>query len=158
MSIGSAIRTTAVNGLVKAAGLAGIGASVYDSHVMAKLKANQYSQQKEADRLCDSFHNTMYQEHPSAVMSGIKNIIFNFQMGNNFMQPVNSVIGYCKGFCSMLVTNAVPFMLGGLALLGKGKAIPRTSALMLVLYYGYQVLRDGFGFGRTNRLNAPYKN
>jgi len=157
MSIGSAIRSTAISGLVKATGAAAIVASAYDSHVYGKHQANQNVQQNEADRVTDSFQNTMYQESPSAVMSGVKKKIFNFQMEHSFMQPIDSVIGYIKGFGSMLLTNIVPLILGGLALFGKGKAIPRTSALGLVLYGGYQILREGFGLGRPNRLNPPYR-
>ncbi len=158
MSVISAIKSTAVSGLVKATGVAAIGASVYDSHVLAKLQANQYSQQREADRICDSFQNTMYQEKPSTVMSAIKDKIFKFQMESNFFAPFNSVAGYVKGFGSMMLNHVVPVTLGALALFGKGKAIPRTSALGLVLYGGYEVLREGFGVGRVNRLNQPYKN
>ena len=56
----------------------------------------------------------------------------------------------------MLVTNCIPVGLGALALFGKGKAIPRTSALGIAVYYGYQILREGFGFGKADRLNPPY--
>lgn len=157
MSIGSVIKSTAISGLVKAAGVAAIGASAYDAHVYGKHQSNQYVQSCEADRVTDSFQNTMYQETPSAVTSGIKKKIFNWQMETNIMQPIDSVIGYIKGFASMLFTNIVPVTLGALALFGKGKAIPRTSALGLVLYGGYQILREGFGIGRPNRLNPPYR-
>lgn len=157
MSVISAIGSTAVSGLVKATGVAAIGASVYDAHVLAKLKADQYSQQKEADRVCDAFQNTLYLEQPSTVMSAVKKKIFDFQLENNFFVPINSLLGYLKGFGSMLLYNVVPLALGGLALFGKGKVIPRASALGIALYGAYQVLREGFGLGRANRLAPPYK-
>lgn len=157
MSIGSVIKSTVISGLVKGTGAAAIGLSAYDAHVYGKHQAKQNTQQCEADRVTDSFQNTMYQESPSAVMSGVKKKIFNFQMENNFMQPVDATIGYLKGFASMAFTNIIPLIMGGLALFGRGKAIPRTSALGLVLYGGYNVLREGFGLGRPNRLNPPFK-
>ena len=124
---------------------------------MGKLEADSFSQSKEADRIAYAAQNTLYQEQPSAITSAIKKKVFDFQLEQNFLQPINAVRGYLKGFGSMLVNNCIPVGLGTLALFGKGKAIPRTSALGLVIYYGYQVLREGFGLGRVNRLNAPYK-
>ncbi len=158
MSVVSAIKSTAITGLVKAAGAAAIGASVYDAHVLAKIQSDQFVQEKEADMACEAFQNTMYQEQPSAVMSGIKKEIFKFQTDHNFFAPINAVVGYVKGFASMIADHFIPVALGTLALFGKGKAVPRTSALGLLIYGGYQVLREGFGLGRVSRLNPPYKN
>lgn len=157
MGVISAIKSTAMTGLVKATGVAAIGASMYDAHVLAKLEADTYSQSKEADRVTHAAQNTLYLEQPSAITGAIKKKIFDFQLEHNFLQPINSVTGYIKGFASMLVTNCIPVGLGALALFGKGRAIPRTSALGIAVYYGYQILREGFGLGKADRLNPPYK-
>lgn len=153
----SSIGSKVVNIAARGTGVAALGLTLYDSHVLGKLEADSFSQSKEADRVTDAAQNMMYQETPSAVTSAIKKKVFAFQLENNIFQAFNQVAGYAKGFASMLVSNCVPAILGTLALFGKGKTIPRASALGLVVYGGYQILKEGFGIGKINRLNPPYK-
>ncbi len=157
MSVVSKIGSGVVTGLTRVTGLAAIGMSCYNAHVIGKLEADTFSQSREADRVCDAAYNSVYLEKPNTTMSKMKDSIFKFQLENNFFMPINSVRGYLGGFFSNIVNNIVPFSLGVVALVAKGKFIPRTSALGLALYGGYQILKEGFGIGHANRLNPPYK-
>ncbi len=157
MSVVSKIGSGIATGLTRVTGLAAIGMSCYNAHVIGKLDADTFTQSKEADRVCDAAHNSIYLEQPNTTMSKMKNEIFKFQLENNFFMPINSVRGYLSGFFSNLANNIVPFGLGLAALVAKGKFIPRTSALGLAIYGGYKLLREGFGIGRPDRLNPPYK-
>ena len=141
----------------RATGLAALGITCYDAHVVGKLQADTFSQSSEADRLTSAAYNSVYLEQPSATMGKIKKKIFEFQVDNNLFMPFEAAIGYFKGFGSYCVDNFVPTILGFGALFGSGKKVPKLSALGLILYGGYKIFQEGFGLGRPNRLNPPYK-
>ena len=137
-------------------GLAAIGMTCYDAHVMGKLEADTYSQSNESARLTAAADNLNYMESPSVVLGKVKKKIFNFQVDNSFLMPFEAVYGYMRGFASSCVDKAIPLTMGLFALIG-GKITSKLSAFGLMLYAGYKVLHEGFGIGKVNRLEQPYK-
>ena len=151
--IGSNIGTLAA----RATGLVSLGMVAYDAHVLGKLGADTYSQSNEADRLAAAANNISYLEAPSAVMGKVKKKIFNFQVENNIFMPFEAVWGYFKSFGYSCLNSIIPLGLGITALFGAGKKVPCLSALGLILYGGFKVIKDGFGLGRPDRINPSYK-
>lgn len=138
-------------------GAGAVALTAYNAHVLGKLEADTYSQSCEADRMADAAWNMSLQDEPNVVTSKMKNKIFGFHLDNNFFMPINATIGYIKGVIGSLVSNVVPFGLGIGALLAKNKYVKNGSLIGLGLYAGYQIFHEGFGWGRPNRLNAPFK-
>lgn len=154
MSVISSIGKGIGNVAARATGVAALGVTAYDAHVLGKLQADVYAQSNEADRLTSAAYNNNYLDTPSVVMSKVKKGIFKFQVDNSIFMPFDAVIGYFKGFCSSCVNSIIPGLLGLGALLG-GKKTSKFSALGLVFYGGYKLFQEGFGIGRPNRLNRP---
>ena len=123
---------------------------------MGKLEADTYSQSNESARLTAAADNLNYMESPSVVLGKVKKKIFNFQVDNSFLMPFEAVYGYMRGFASSCVDKAIPLTMGLFALIG-GKVTSKLSAFGLMLYAGYKVLHEGFGIGKVNRLEQPYK-
>lgn len=140
----------------RATGLAALGITCYDGHVMGKLEADTYSQSKEADRVTSATYNNIYLNEPSVTMGKIKKKIFNFQVDNNIFMPFDAAIGYFKGFGSHFVDNVITAGLGLTALFG-GRKVSCLSALGLILCGVYKFVNEAFGLSRHNRLNSPYK-
>ena len=156
MSVISSIGKGIGNIAARATGVAALGVTAYDAHVLGKLQADVYSQSNEADRLTAAAYNNNYLDTPSAVMGKVKKGIFKFQVDNSIFMPFDAVIGYVKGFASSCVNSVIPGLLGLGALFG-GKVSSKFSALGLLVYGGYKIFQEGFGIGRPNRMNPPYK-
>lgn len=157
MSIISGIGKNIGTLAARTTGLAALGITCYDAHVLGKLEADTYSQSHEANRLTTAAYNSAFLDQPSVTMSKIKKGILNFQIDNNLFMPFEAAIGYFKGFGAYCVNNFIPATLGLCALFGGGKKLPKLSALGLVIYGGYKIIQEGFGLGRPHRLNPPYK-
>lgn len=151
-SIGRNIGTFAT----RATGLAALGITCYDSHVLGKLEADTYSQSNEANRLTSAAYNNTYLNEPSVTMGKIKKKIFNFQVDNSIFMPFDAAIGYFKGFGSNFVDNFITAGLGLGALFGSRK-VSAWSALGLIICGAYKLVNGAFGLSHHNRLNPPYK-
>ncbi|MBQ1611976.1 MAG: hypothetical protein II085_00725 [Alphaproteobacteria bacterium] len=138
-------------------GLAALGIVGYDAHVNGKLRAETYSQGRAADRLSGAIYNNSMMDRPSAVMNRVKDKIFKFYLDHNIVKPFDAAAGYFRGAAASWMTSIVPAVMGFGALLAPGKIIPRISAIGLIVYGGLRVFTEGFGIGRLNRLNRPYK-
>ena len=138
-------------------GAGAVALTAYNAHVLGKLNADTYSQSREADRMADAAWNMSLQDEPNVVESKMKNKIFGFRLDNNLFMPINSAIGYVSGAVGSLINNVVPLGLGLGALLAKNKYVKNGSLIGLGLYSVYKILHEGFGWGRPNRLNPPFK-
>lgn len=146
--------------LAKAAGATAVGLVAYDAHVVGKLKADTYAQQREANRASSAAHNMRYLSEPSTIQSGIKKKLFNIEMENNFFKFINSGIGYFKGFGEMLISGVVPLGLGLTALLAGTKkhgTLCKAAGWGLVAYAGLKFFKDIIGVGNSNPLNSHFK-
>lgn len=151
-SVGKSIGTLAT----RATGLAAVGITCADAHVIGKLEGDTYSQSKEADRLTAAAYNSSYLNEPSITMGKIKKKIAGFQFDNNISMPFDAAIGYFKGFGSHLVDNILTAGLGLTALFG-GRKVSALSAFGLIICGIYKVANEAFGLSHHNRLNSPYK-
>lgn len=141
--------------LAKGVGIAALGVTAYDAHVIGKIQADVYAKGKDADACLDSFSNTQYLADPSVTTSALKKGVFNLEVESNVRHFVNSAIGYFKGFGSMLVNGVVPFGLGLGALLGKNK-VSKGCAIGLGIYGVVKLFKDVLGFGHYNDLNRKF--
>ena len=157
MSVISSIGSGIKNFVPRAIGAGAVGLTAYNAHVLGKLQADTYSRSLEADRLADAAWNMTTQEEPNVITSKLKTKIFGFQVDNNAFMPINSGIGYFNGAIGSLISNVVPFTLGLGAMLAGNKFIRKASFIGLGIYAGYKFLQEGFGVGKTNRLNSPFK-
>lgn len=146
--------------LAKAAGAAAVGLVAYDAHVIGKLRADTYTQSREADRTAALATNSLYLAEPSAIQSKVKKKVFNLELENNFLNFFNSAIGYFSGLGEMLVSGVVPLGLGLTALLASPKKhgkICKGAGIGLLAYGGFKFIRDILGFGSPNPLNSRFK-
>ncbi len=158
--ITTAIKNNYGKYLAKAAGAAAVGMVAYDAHVIGKLRADTYSQSKEADRTASLATNTLYLTEPSTIQTKVKKKIFNLELENNFFNFFNSAIGYFSGLGEMLISGVVPLGLGITALLASPKnhgKICKGAGIGLLAYGGIKLVRDILGFGRPDPLNSRFK-
>ncbi len=151
MTIGS----TLTKCLIKGSGIAALGVTAYDSHIMGNLHADMYAKSKDADACADAFNNTQYLSSPSPTTAKLKKEVLNVEMESNIRHFINSGIGYFKGFISTLVNNVVPLGLGIGALASKGK-IAKGCAIGLRVYAACKFFKDILGFGHYNDLNSKF--
>lgn len=165
MTFGISKVTTAIKNnygkyLAKAAGATAIALVASDAHVMGKLTADTYAQQKEADRASSAAHNMRYLSEPSTVQSNLKKTVFNLEMENNTFKFFNSAIGYFKGLGEMLISGVVPLGLGVTALIAspsKHGKLCKAAGWGLVAYAGVKLVKDILGVGNSNPLNSHFK-
>ncbi len=155
MGIISKIGKNVGNIAIRGTGLAALGITAYDAHVLGKIEADTYSRTNESDRLMSAAYESMYLDQPSAIMGKVKNKIFKFHTDNNVFMPIDAVIGYFRGFGDSCIKGIVPGILGLGALLG-GKISSRLSAIGLMLYAGFKVTNSFFGLNHSNELNKTY--
>ena len=155
MSIISKIGKNIGNVAVRGTGLAALGITAYDAHVLGKIEADTYSRTNEGDRLMAAVYDSRYLDQPSAVMGKVKRRIFGFHADNNIFMPIDAVIGYFRGFGDSCIKSFVPGLLGLGALFG-GKVSSKMSALGLMLYAGFKVVNSFLGISGFNRLNKSH--
>lgn len=159
-NITSAIKNNYGKYLAKAAGAVAVGMVAYDAHVLGKLKADTYSQSKEANRTAKVANNMLYLTEPSTIQSKVKKRIFNIELENNFLNFFNSAAGYFSGFGEMLVSGVLPLGLGMTALLAgvkKHGKLCKAAGVGLLAYGGIKLVRDIFGIGSPDPLNSRFK-
>lgn len=143
------------NIIAKTVGLAGLGLVAYDSHVGGKIEADAYQKRTTADSMADSYVNSMSMDRASIVQSKAKKGWHNVKMDDNFFPAMQSLVGYVKGFGSLLVSNVVPFALATATLLTKGKT-SKACALGLGAWAAFSFATDIMGFGKTSKLNSNF--
>lgn len=148
----TAIKSNTGKYLAKAAGVAALGIVGYDAHVIGKLQSDVTSQSIDADISMDLFENSQRLNSPSAVQGKIKDKIFKYHMGSNFLNFFNSAGGYFSGFGSMLVNDVVPLGLGLTALLAKNKKLAIGSGIGLAVYGAFTFIKDSLGIGQPKFL------
>ena len=156
MSIAGKIGSGFGTMIARGTGLATVGMVAYDAHVIGKLNGDTYSISNESKRLMNAANDRMYLTTPSTTMGKIKDRIFDFQMNNSILMPFEAAAGYFGGVLKSCFNDIIPLGMGVFALVGN-KVLAKTSALGLILYGGYKFLTDGFGVGRQNKFNNPYR-
>lgn len=152
MNIISAVKNNYGKYLAKTAGVVGLGVIFRDAHTIGKLQADVTSQSRDANVTMDLFENSQRLDSPSLTKSQLKDKVFRYQLDSNYLNFVNSGIGYFSGLGSMLVSNVVPMALSLTALLAKGKKVACGSGIALAAYTGLNFIKDGLGFGTNKYL------
>ena len=148
-------RDNVIKYLTKGAGIAALGITAYDAHILGKIQADTYSKSKDADACMETFSNTQYLSSPSTTTAALKDKVHDLETDSNLRHFVNSGIGYFKGFGSMLIDSVVPLALGIGAVFAKGK-LAAGSAIGLGAYACIKFFKDVLGFGHYNDLNKKY--
>ncbi|MCI1273834.1 MAG: hypothetical protein LKG27_05315 [Clostridiaceae bacterium] len=155
MNVLSAIKNNYGKYIAKGVGVAALSLCAYDSHVLGKIKADEYAQHQDSENAYDAFSPTQYLAKPSIVVSKMKDAVYHYSLEENVRHFFNSAIGYFEGFGSELVSNAVPFTLGVGALLTKGKWC-KGFAWGTAAYGAFVFLKDGLGLGHASDLSKKF--
>lgn len=152
MNIITAIKSNYGKYLAKTAGVAALGLVGYDAHNYGKLQSDVCAQSRDANVSMDLYENSQRLDSPSLIKGKMKEKIFKYELGSNFLGFFNAGIGYFKGLGSMLVDNVIPLGLGLTALLAKNKKIACGSGIALAAMGIYNFVKDGLGIGTSKFL------
>lgn len=137
---------------VKTIGAAALAAVAYDSHVAAKIESSSSQKVHKADGTAEAYMDTLSQDNPSIIQSKLKKAFFRFHMDQNISEFFVGILGYVKGFSSMLVNNAIPLALATGTVATKG-AWSKTFGAGLLIYGGAYLARNVMGIGKPKHLN-----
>ena len=140
--------------ITKGIGIGALGVVAYDSHYVGKMQSDLYATEKDAASTGYYLNNAATLGSMSKTQEAIKNMAFDTELDQTYKRFFNEIIGYVKGFCSMLIENVVPFGLGLGALLAKGKAA-KICAHGIGIYAVYTFIKNFFGIGTPGGLNKP---
>lgn len=135
-------------GLAKTVGVIGLGLVVYDSHKAGKHISGEYAKEKKADSLSEHYLDDLKLDSNSTVKMKAKEGIFRYHLDENLTGFFNGITGYAKGFCDLLVSNAIPFGLSVGTLLTKGLA-SKVFGAGLLAYGGVFVAQEFLGIGKS---------
>ena len=152
MSIISAVKNNYGKYLAKAAGGVVLFSMVKDAHTVGKLQSDVTAQSRDANICTDFYENSQRLTSPSMSKARLKDKIFKFQLGSNWLTFINSGIGYFSGFISSLVSHVIPIALGTTALLAKNKKVACGSGIALAALGAITFIKDGLGLGTTKFL------
>lgn len=139
------------NIVTKAIGIAGLGMVLYDSHYAGGIESKAYQKKCNTNNVTETFMETMSLDRPSIVQAKMKNRYLKFKMDENFTDFFEGIIGYAKGFGSMLVNNVVPFGLALGTVATKGIA-SKAFGLGLLGYGVVYLLHDVMGLVNPSKL------
>ena len=138
--------------ITKATGAAAVGMVLYDADYAGKVQSDLYATTKDAESTGYYLNNSMYLNSMSKTQDAIKNFAYETELDQNYKRFFNEMIGYSKGFNSMLIEHVVPFGLGLGALLMKGMKA-RLCAYGVGIYAAYMFVKNFFGLGTAPGLN-----
>lgn len=145
-TIKMAIKNNAGKYIKKGVGLTALGMVAYESNYVGKIQADKYATERDALATAHYLNNTMYSNNLSPIRQGIKNAAYNLELNQSWRRFFNLGIGYVKGFCSMLVSNVIPLVLGLGTVLAKGKTAT-AFAIGLGVYGIGSAIKNFFGIG-----------
>lgn len=151
MSIITYIKNNPSKLITGAIGLTGLGFVTYDAHNLGKIQSDLYASERDAKWTQYFLNNDMYVSKMSRTEENIRDWAFQTDLGQGIRRVINAPIGYTKGFFSMLVSHVVPLALSIGAIFGKG-AVSKGSAIGVVAYGIYKVIKNVFGFGTPGGL------
>lgn len=138
-----------LNVITKAVGIGGLGLVLYDAHMAGKMKGPAYEKEHKAHQLTEHYLEDTKIDSPSVVKNAMKKRIFQFHVDENFTGFFTTMHGYFKGFSSMLVDHAIPFVLATGALVGGKGLFSKFCGAGLLAYGGIYMLQEGFGIGKA---------
>ena len=136
------------NIVCKAAGIAGLSAVAYDAYAVAKHHSNAAAAEISADTFEKAVAAQRSNSAASYVTGAMQDKVADFRMKNPIVPIIGKIKGFCEGFLTSLGDNIIPTAFSALALGTKGAA-QKAGAWGLAIYGGYQLLKEGFGLGKT---------
>ena len=153
-TVGTFFRTNGGKILRKGIGLGALAYVAYDANYLGKVQADLYASERDARATAYYLNNDMYESKMSKTQEKLRHKSLTMEMDFRGRRIFNSVIGYLKGFFSMLISHAVPLGLGAAALFAKSKKVSKFSVIGLGIYAGFHILTDFFGLG-TPKNQTP---
>ena len=149
MGIISSFKSRSVATLaINAAGLAGIGAVLWDAHSHAKVKGAMTERNEKTDSLTKSYMNQFKSDSSSFVKDAAKKRLFALEADENVSGFFTNLKGYVGGFTSMLIDDVVPLGLSLGALISKG-TVSKGFGIGLLAYGGVFIAQEFFGIGKA---------
>lgn len=144
------------NIICKTAGIAGMGAVLYDAYTVGSEQSYRTSQKYTADRFekIVSAQRTLTDE--SHVASAMQNKIADLRMSNPLIPFWGRVKGFFEGSLESLGNNIIPVACASLALLTKG-FLSKAGAAGLGGCALYAILNEGFGIGKNTPIDEAQK-
>ncbi len=140
------------NLVCKTAGIAGFSVVAYDALAMAKHHANAASTETSADTFERAIAAQRSNSTASHVTGALQNKIADIRMKNPIVPLFGSIKGFCEGALTSLGDNIIPTALAAVAFSAKG-TMQKAGAWGLAIYGGYQLLKEGFGLGKTSPVD-----
>lgn len=141
-----------LNILTKATGAVGAGLILYDAHHAGKIHASAYEKNHKSGQLSELYLDDLRLDSPSVVKAKAKSHIFKFFLDENASGFFTNIIGYVKGFGSMLESNILPLGLAlGTFIGSKGirGGISKFCGVGLLAYGGIFLAQEIFGIGKS---------
>lgn len=138
---------------VKTIGAAALAAVAYDSHVAAKIESSSSQKVHKANGTTEAYMDTLSQDNPSIIQSKLKKAFFRFHIDQNISEFFVGILGYGKGFASMLMHNAIPLALATGTVLAPKGALSKTFGAGLLIYGGAYLARNVMGIGKPKHLH-----
>ena len=132
----------------RAAGLAGIGLIVADSHIAARNEARMNGIKKKTDSIETRYFDTLTLNTQSAVKDKVQKRIFEFDLDTNVDKAFYQITGYAKGFTNMLLNNVVPLGLSLGAMIGPKGFFSKACGLGLAIYGAGALAQDVLRLGK----------
>ncbi|HNW25621.1 MAG TPA: hypothetical protein PLG15_03230 [Candidatus Gastranaerophilaceae bacterium] len=136
---------------IKAIGIAGLGAVLYDSHTIGKEECNMNQRNLKTDSVEKTFMDTISLDTPSKTKDIMKKQFLKYKLNENFTTFFTGAAGYVKGFTKMLVNNVIPFGLALGTVATKGLA-SKACGVGLIGYGLVYLLHDVMGIFKPKKL------
>lgn len=135
---------------IKAAGLTGLGAVMYDAHKTAQHHGTMLEREHKTESLKHSYMNQFKADSSSYVKDAAKKKMFQFEADENITGAFTTTKGYAHGFATMLLDDAIPLGLSLGALISPKGILSKGFGLGLIGYAGLFVAQEFFGFGKSH--------
>ncbi|MEI8128950.1 MAG: hypothetical protein WCG95_04970 [bacterium] len=142
------MNSSVANFLTKSVGTAALGLVLYDSHIAGKLEAPKYEKNHKAESLEKHFFNEQKLDSPSIIQATVKKSIFRHHVDENLSGFFTNIIGYVKGFGSMMIKNSIPLALVAGTILGGKGIFSKFCGAGLLAYGGIFLAQEMFGIGK----------
>lgn len=139
----------------KTIGIVSAGLIMYDAHKNGQIMSTMNAKQNIADTMVDQYIQSNNISKLSTVEANTKKAWFRFVMDNNIKEPIDSTIGYVKGFLESVVNDIIPAVFATGAIVFGGKKLPtvgKLCSLGLIAYGLKYMLFDIMSLGKRDYL------
>lgn len=138
--------------LCRTTGIAGMSLALYDAYSNGQAKSRKIQQQVVADHFEKVHSSSRTLTNVSPVNSAMQGKIADLRQNNPIIPVYGKVKGFLKGALSSLGDNIFPIAFSALAIAAKG-AMAKVGAIGAVVCGLFNVLKEGFGIGKTTPMD-----